>query len=173
MTAAPIPFRYTEGKMVPRSRSMADRYYADGELYMLEEYHQRSTNSHNHYFAALNSAWLNLPETLSSDYPTEDHFRKKLLIQAGYCDEQKTVFSTSNDAIKASAIALQHDDYCVANVEGRVLTIWTAKSQSMRAMGKADFQASKEKVLELAASMIGTTAKELAAQSLPTKEAAV
>lgn len=159
----PLPFRYVEGKMVPRSRAMADRYFAEGEVYTLEEHHARSLNSHNHYFASLHSAWLNLPEALSAEYPTEDHFRKKLLIRAGYCDEQKIVFATDNDAIKAAGLVLARDDFCVADVKERVLTIWTAKSQSMRAMGKQQFQESKTKVLELAAEMIGLTLEELSA----------
>ena len=158
----PLTFRYIDGKMVPRSRAQADRYYAEGELYALEEYQNRSINSHNHYFAALKTAWMNLPESLSADYPTEEHFRKKLLIRAGFCDEQQIVFSSANDAIKASAAILARDDYCVANVEGRALTIWTAKSQSMKAMGKEDFQKSKQAALELAAALIGTTADALA-----------
>lgn len=160
-SAPPLPFRYIDGKMVPSSRRQADRYFVEGEAYALEEHNARSLNSHNHYFAALHSAWLNIPENLSPEYPSEEHFRKKLLIQAGYCDTQNIVFSTSNDAIKASSLALARDDYCVANVEGRVLTIWTAKSQSMRAMGKQVFQESKTKVLEIAASMIGTTPETL------------
>lgn len=162
MTAIPpLTFRYIDGHMVPRSRAQADRHYVDGETYTLEEHAERSLNSHNHYFAALHSAWLNLPVELSDAYPTETHFRKRLLIQAGVCDEQKIVFATANDAIKAAGLVLARDDYCVADVQERTLTIWTAKSQSMRSMGKEAFQASKEKVLELAASLIGTTADTL------------
>lgn len=162
MTAKPpIAFRYTNGAMIPRLRSQADRFYEEGESYVLEEYHSRSINSHNHFFATLNDAWMNLPERLAGEYPTAEHLRKRLLIQAGYCDEQKVVFSTANDAIKASAIALAHDDYIVADVSDRTLTIWTAKSQSVKAMGAKDFQASKSAVLEIAAQMIGTDTKTL------------
>lgn len=163
MTAIPpLTFRYLDGKMVPRSKAQADRHYVEGETYALEEYNARSINSHNHFFASLTDAWTNLPEALADTYPSIEHFRKRLLIQAGFCDEQKTVFSTEKDAIKAAAIAWQRDDYCVADVQGNVLTIWTAKSQSMRAMGRADFQKSKSAVLELAASLIGTTTDALA-----------
>lgn len=165
MTAIPpLPFRYIDGHMVPRSRAMADKYFAEGEVYTLEEHHARSINSHNHYFASLHDVWLNLPEAMSADYPSEDHLRKKLLIRAGYCDEQQIVFATENDALKAAGLVLARDDYCIADVSERTLTIWTAKSQSMRAMGKQVFQESKTKVLELAASLIGTTPEILATQ---------
>jgi hypothetical protein len=166
MTATPpLPFRYIDGHMVPRSRTMADRYFAEGETYALEEVHARSHATHAHYFAALHDTWMNLPEALSPQYPSSEHLRKRLLIQAGYCDEQQIVFATENDAVKAAGLVLARDDYCVADVQGRALTIWMAKSQSMRAMGKATFQESKTKVLELAASLIGTTPETLTAQS--------
>jgi len=157
----PLTFRYIDGHMVPRSRAQADRYYAEGELYALEETHARSDATHRHFFATLHDAWLNLPETMAPQYQTPEHFRKRLLIQAGYCDEQQIVFATENDAVKAASLVLGRDDYCVTNVEGRTLTIWTAKSQSVRAMGAKDFQASKTAVLELAASLIGTTPETL------------
>lgn len=158
-----VAYRWTGDSMepLPRFRKECDRDFVIGEIYTLEPLEERSGQSHRHYFAAIKDAWANLPEELSGEYPTPEHFRKRLLIEAGFCDEQKTVFSNPSDAIKAAAIILERDDYVVAEAKGRVLTVWTAKSQSMRAMDKATFQDSKDKTLEIAANMIGTTAAEL------------
>ena len=48
-----------------------------------------------------------------------------------------------------------------ATVREAVVTVYTAKSQSLRAMGKADFQASKDAVLGIVSEMVGTTPAEL------------
>ncbi len=150
---------------MPRFRKECDKQFVIGEIYVLETIEERSAATHRHYFAAIKDAWSNLPEAVALDYPTALHFRKRLLIQAGFCDEQKIVFSNPNDAIKAAGLVLARDDYAVAKADGRVLTIWTAKSQSMRSMDKETFQASKTATLELAASMIGTTPETLQASA--------
>lgn len=148
---------------LPRFRKACDKVFVIGENYILETLEERSAATHRHFFAALKSAWVNLPEEYGAEYPTILHFRKRLLIEAGYSDVSKVVFSTAKDAIIAAALAMAIDDYSVTTVEGRVLTHFTAKSQSMKAMGKKDFQASKTAILELAATKIGTTPKELSA----------
>jgi hypothetical protein len=162
-TTPPIVFVYHDGVMVPRSRAQADKWYGDGEVVALERFEQRSISSHNHEFAVLASAWENLPSEFYADYPTPEHFRKRLLIEAGYCTVEKIVFSTAQDAIKAAALAMAVDDYNVATADGRTFTRYIAKSQSMKAMGKKDFQASKQAVLELAAAKIGVSARSLSA----------
>ena len=53
------------------------------------------------------------------------------------------------------------DDFAIVVVTGSVVTRFTAKSQSQRAMGKADFQASKDAVLDLAAQLIGATPQQI------------
>jgi hypothetical protein len=53
----------------------------------------------------------------------------------------------------------------VVEVRGRVVRIHKAKSQSVRAMDKATFQDSKQKVLDVVANLIGVPAGELAAQA--------
>lgn len=151
---------------LPRFRKECDKEFVIGETYVLETIEERSGATHRHYFASMKSAWANLPEAVAADYPTAEHFRKRLLIEAGFCDEQKIVFSNANDAIKAAGLVLARDDYAVAEAKDRTLTIWTAKSQSMRSMDKATFQASKEKTLELAAAKIGTSVEALSSQAV-------
>ena len=49
----------------------------------------------------------------------------------------------------------------MVTVEGCIVTRYTAKSQSYRAMGKQTFEASKRAVLDVIADMLGVTADEI------------
>jgi hypothetical protein len=53
------------------------------------------------------------------------------------------------------------DEYALVSVEGSVVNVFSAQSQSQRAMGKQRFQASKEAVLDVLASMVGVKAEQL------------
>ena len=57
------------------------------------------------------------------------------------------------------------DDYAVVIARDAAVIEYTAQSQSKKAMGADAFQASKQKVLDVLAEMIGVTADELAAVS--------
>lgn len=165
MEAPPILTVY-EGEGIWRPANayaarIADKHYVIGERYPLVEFHQRSHASHGHYFAAVHSAWLNLPDAMMADFPTGDHLRKYALIKTGFCDNEKFVAKTNGEARKLAAFIRPIDEYSIIEVDGRVVTRTMAKSQSMKAMGKADFQRSKEAVLELLASIVGTSSKEL------------
>jgi ABC-type nickel/cobalt efflux system permease component RcnA len=59
------------------------------------------------------------------------------------------------------------DDFAVVTVSEAVVTVYTAKSQSMRAMGKKAFAESKEAVLRILSEMLGVEVGQL-----PTQEAA-
>jgi hypothetical protein len=48
------------------------------------------------------------------------------------------------------------DDTAVVRVKDSVVVRWTAKSQSLRAMGRHDFQRSKDAVLAVIDELIGT-----------------
>ena len=51
--------------MVPASSywaARADRQYVVGEVYRMVEHHDRSGESHRHYFATLANGWANLPD---------------------------------------------------------------------------------------------------------------
>lgn len=57
------------------------------------------------------------------------------------------------------------DDFALISVAGNVVIERKAKSQSIRAMGKREFQESKTKVLGVLADMLGVTPEDLASQS--------
>jgi hypothetical protein len=160
----PTLFRWDAERsvMAPLRASRADHIYTDQEIYRLGVIEERSTNSHNHYFAALAEAWLNLPEQLSARYPTVEHFRKTGLIEAGFCDTHTLVCSSKAEAQRVAAFARPIDEYSIVTARECTVTRYVAKSQSVRAMGKGDFQASKQAVLEWAAAQIGTSSAALA-----------
>ena len=84
MTIPPIPMRWEGDVMRPRSARLADKHFVVGMTYRLVEHQERSTATHNHYFAAINEAWQSLPDHLMAEYPSPEHLRKKMLIRAGY-----------------------------------------------------------------------------------------
>ena len=140
---------------------LADREYVIGEQYRVEVRHERSMASHRHYHAVIADAWANLPEALAADLPSPEHLRKHCLIKAGYCDMQKLVCGDNAEAIRAALLMKSMDTYSICEVAGRVVTVYRAKSQSIRAMGKAEFQRSKELVLSEIGKLIGADPAEL------------
>lgn len=121
----------------------------------------RSRASHDHYFAAVQNAFDNLPESLSNDFPTAEHLRKWALIKAGYRDERTFVASSGNEAMRLAVYLRPIDSYAFCMVDGDRVTHCTAKSQSLKAMGKAEFQRSKDAVLRELAILIGVDVADL------------
>ncbi len=162
MTAARIQrFRWDGEAMIPLYPGVAARQYEKGEVYPLEVREDRSANSHRHYFAAVNEGWQNLPEIETERFPSPDHLRRWLLIKAGYYDERTIVVGSKAEAQRVAAFVKPMDAYAVVVAKEATVVVFTAKSQSMKAMGKADFQRSKDAVLELLAEMIGVERKAL------------
>lgn len=161
---APRVFRWDAEKsvMVPLRPGHADQQYVDGEEYRLGIIEERSTNSHNHYFAAITEAWRNLPEALSERFFTPEHLRKYALIRAGYANVMELVASTRAEALRFADYVRKIDEYAVVTVKDRTVQRFTAKSQSVRAMGKPEFEDSKRKVLEIVSSMIEVKPETLA-----------
>lgn len=165
MSAAPVTFIWTGEAMSPAGSGfarMCDKRFVIGERYRLDEISERSGASHNHYFAALNDAFLNLPEDLSERFQTSESLRKFALIKCGYADQRQIVCASKAEAQRVAAFIKPMDEYAIVTASEAVVTVYTAKSQSMRAMGKAEFEKSKGNVLDYVASLIGTTPGTLA-----------
>lgn len=157
MTDRPILFSWDGEAMRPYSpfwATEADRVYVVGERYSLVAHHDRSQASHNAYFAQIAEAWHRLPEDLVVRWPSPEHLRKYALIKAGYRNERSTVCASENEAQRVAALIRPMDDYAIIVVEGNVVIIFTAKSQSYDAMGSKEFQESKDRVLDVIAEMI-------------------
>lgn len=158
MSEAPIMFRWDGDAMVPASSfwaTRADKAFVVHEVYKLVEHHDRSQVSHNHYFAALGNAWSNLPDRLIEEFPTAEVLRKKLLIRAGYADERSIVCASKAEAQRVAGFIKPMDDYAIVIVREAVVRVYTAQSQSVKAMGAKAFQESKTKVLEALDDLLG------------------
>ena len=152
-TPPPIIFCWDGDAMVPHARfsRLAESSFTAGHAYRMIVQEERSPASHKQYFAAVHEAWMNLPEHLQLAFPTEDHLRKYALIKAGFCDVRH-VAGNRHVAVNGYAIVCEEDG---------VTTIYEAKSQGYKSMGKAEFQRSKEKVIEVLAAMVDVTPDQL------------
>lgn len=159
----PIPCIWNGQTFTPMARfhNVAAAHYGAGEVVTLVPHEERSSASHSHYFAALHEAWLNLPEDVGARWASEAHFRKHGLIATGHRDERTLVCSSKAEAQRVAAFIRPTEDYAVITVREAVVTVYTAKSQSMKAMGKEAFQKSKDDVLAWAAGLIGVEPEAL------------
>ena len=165
--SAPIPFTWTGEAMKP-ARGFArrcDGAFVVGMTYTLDVVEDRSTASHRAYFAYLNEAWQQLPESHAARFPTPEHLRKAALIATGFATSREVVCANPAEALRWKPVMESMEEYTVATISpaGTVLTIWTAQSQSMRAMGKATFQASQRAVCEFVAALSGVSRETMAA----------
>ncbi len=160
---AALPFRWDGSIMqpLPGFAKRCDAAFVIGEVYNLEAIEQRSAKSHAHYFASINEAWQTLPEQHAERFPTAEHLRKWCLIRAGYAEQRQMVASSKAEALRLAAFIKPMDGYAEVSVRESVVIVFTAESQSMKAMGKERFQASKTAVLELLAVILECEVTEL------------
>lgn len=144
-----------------RSRADCDAELVIGEIYRFERIDQRSEASHKHQFAWLHEAWRNLPEDLIDMYPTPEHLRKRVLIQAGYFDETIIDVGNRSGALRVATAMRSIDDFAYVGVRGSVVVRRTAKSQARGKMDKKAFNESKAAILAIVAEMIGVSASDL------------
>lgn len=133
---------------------------AAGDIAAWSKVEVRSAKSHRQFFAAVHDAWLNLPEHLSDEFPNAEILRKFALIKAGYCDADKVVCANNAEALNLVSAMRRRDAYAVINIEGRVVTIYTAHSQSIPSMGRKLFAESKEAVFRVLSDLLGTEITE-------------
>jgi hypothetical protein len=153
---------WRDGAFVPDGNSLmayCHDTFGEGEIVTFERHEERSTVSHNHFFACVAEAWNNLPEQ-DERFPTPDALRKWALIKAGYCTKTEAVLETPEQAEIVAAFT--------GNAEGTIIVVrenvvvkYTAKSQAVAAMGKAEFQRSKDAVLDTIAELIAVKRRKL------------
>lgn len=163
--APPMLFRYEgEGAWIPHGRiwaERADKYFVIGETYRIEWREERSMDSHRHFFAAINEGWKNLPDQWAELLPSPDHLRRYALIKTGFCDSRSYPCPSKADAERLAAFLKPFDEFALIVPKDRVITVFTAKSQSVKSMDRREFTASKAAVLEYVAGLIGTTSADL------------
>jgi hypothetical protein len=144
--------------MVPLVRygNVAARQFTDGEQYPLAPIEERSMASHSQFFAAMNEYFKNLPEKIATRWPTVNHFRRWCLIETNWFDEKEFELTSEKHARALATFIRTEDEYArIAFRGGTKVIVRRAKSQSLAAMGKADFEKSKKDVLDLAESLVG------------------
>lgn len=160
----PLMFQWDGEAMRPASKfwsRQADEHYAVGQRYRLVEEQQRSTATHNHEFAWLQEAWNSLPDDLLAQYPNSEVLRKHGLIAKGYCTMVQHVVPTVAEAERLAAILKPRDVYAIVVQRRNVVTEYAAVSQSKRAMGAPQFQASKQALMEFVGELLGVDPETL------------
>ena len=157
--SALIVFTWDGDAMVPMPRfaKKCDQVFVVHEYYRMEVHEERSWKSHKHYFATLYDLWLNLPEKYALEpwAQTSEHLRKYALIKTGWHNNQTWACSTRAEAERWARNLRPENEYSIVVAQGTTVVRYTAKSQSVQAMGKADFQKSKVAVLEFVEDLIG------------------
>lgn len=168
MTGAPVEMYWDPAADALRPTAgwlgRARREFTAGEVYHIGHQEPRSLASHNHYFAAVESAWKNLPELMAERFPTPKHLRTYALIRTGWNDRREVRCGSRSAAIELADIIRSLDTYAVVDIPhgSAVAVVFTARSQTQAAMGREDFQRSKDDVLGYLADTIGVTTKALA-----------
>lgn len=168
MTDRPVQFQWDGEAMVPANgfwARLCDRLFVVGERYSLAEHHERSGNSHRHFFAAVKQGWLNVPEDQAERWPTPEHLRAYALIKTGWHNRSDFPAASKAEALRMAAFLRPIDEYSIVTVTDNIVSRFTAKSQAYRAMNKADFKASKDAVLDYIAEITGISVEELNANT--------
>lgn len=149
--------------MVPIAKyaNVAKRQYTDGEQHTLTPVEERSMASHNQFMAAVGSYYDNLPEKIAARWPSAQHFRKWCLCEVGFFEEKEFDMASEKHAKMLGIFVRTQDEYARIVVYGTKVVVRRAKSQSLAAMGKIEFEASKKAILELAEAMVGTPVRTM------------
>jgi hypothetical protein len=162
MRPGPVRFIWRDGVLVPdgpRAVNYCDQNFGEGEVVMMERHEERSLASHSHYFACIQEGWENLPEK-DERFPTPEALRKWALIKSGYCIENSFACDTPEQAALLAAF-MGNSEGTLIVVRENVVKRYTAKSQSLKAMNKKEFQESKDAVLDTIATLIDVKRKRL------------
>jgi hypothetical protein len=144
--------------MLPIRPELAERQFRPDGRYLMEVHHERSFARHRAYFASLSEAWSSLA---SDDFPSPEHLRKFVLIKCGYYDERVLVCDTAAQAERVAAFVRPLDEFSIIVRDDSLVRVWTARSQSYKAMGRDEFNKSMDDVLDFAADLVGVRREEL------------
>jgi hypothetical protein len=164
----PILFQWDGEALQPATgywRKAANHYLTVGQRYRMVEEAERSEVSHRHEFAWLRKAWESLPDHLLDQYPNTEILRKHGLIAKGHCTMKQYSCASAAEAERLAVILRPYDAYAIVRQRGPVVTVYTAVSQSKKAMGPAMFQRSKTDLLELVGDLLGVDPETIGKQS--------
>jgi hypothetical protein len=162
--------RYQDGWFIPFSGECTDRSLEDGKVYRIKIDEQRYWPRHEWFMAFVREAWESLPDEEHNKYRNADHFRKRMLIAAGYATVQKMPMPSEEAAtMMATYLGKLTDDYSIVTTAQNVVIVMTAKSQSLGDVGKPtgmeneeEFKRSCNDVVECIARLYGITPDTIA-----------
>lgn len=144
-----------DGKVFhPHSKSLEQCKKLEHTWHTMSTEGERSTESHNHYFAKLEELFSTLPEETAARFRNIDHFRSWCLIHEGFANEQCLFESSPSEAQVAARTLRKREPFSMVDVSGTVVRIWSAESQARNVMSRKRFEESKQKVLELAEHLV-------------------
>lgn len=115
------------------------------------------------FMATVRELWDNIPERLEN-VPfarSPNAFRKHALIKTGHCDVETYAFASPEEADrKVRSIgytAKMAHGYAIVKIDGPIIQCITPHSQSLKAMGKEQFDRSKSEVLDFCRGIVGVT----------------
>lgn len=162
--------------MVPLKKyfGVCKRQFGDGGEHVLEPVLDRNMRSHNAFFAAVSDHYDNLPEQTFfkrdengkfvldehdqrvPQWPSDEHFRKWLLIETGFCEEKEFECVNHDHAMRLALFIRTEDSFCRIGFRGKTtVVVKRAMSQSLAAMKAQTFEDSKKACLDLAEAMTG------------------
>lgn len=168
MSIPPIKFQWDGEAMKPASNfwlRMANEHFTVGEVLRMVEENEHSDKSRAHEFAWLKEAWNSLPDELYDQYPNTEVLRKHGLIAKGHCTMVQHSCPTAAEAERLAAILKPYDVYAIVRQRGPIVTVYTAVSQSKRAMSAKMFQQSKSDLMEFVGDLLGVDPETLGRQS--------
>jgi hypothetical protein len=154
-------WRWNGACLFPARPEAAERMFEINGRYHLETHFERSAGRHRAYFASIKEAWHNLPLSAQDELPSPEHLRKYALIKTGWRDERYLVFASHQEAVRVAMFVAPIDRFAIVLPQGNRVVVWTARSQSYRAMDKEEFNASMDDVLDYIAGLIGVSRVEL------------
>ena len=144
----PVPCTWDGDAFQPARnwRRTCDQHFTVGQTYIVQPEEPRNMRRHKAYFAGIADSWQSLPDHLVSEYPSSEHLRHRALIATGFATQRDYVAASRAEALRLSAFLPMLDTYAVVTIQGPVVRVWKAESQSVRAMGAERFKASCEAV---------------------------
>lgn len=104
--------------------------------------------SRRYFFAAIRDVHANLRADLRDRWPNAEIMRKHGLIAVGYCDAMTVTCGSKSSAPGIANAFRLKDQYCLASVQGDVVTIFTARSMARRALQKPQFIALADRLFD-------------------------
>ncbi len=92
------------------------------------------------FFATVRDVHRNLTDELRQRWPSPETLRKNALIAAGWCDTMQVIAGSKAAAPGIANAFKAKDQYCIVDVRGEVLTVYTARSMARRALPRPQFK---------------------------------